>query len=56
MDDDQSGYDVFFTSAIPNELICAVCTFALRDPVQLIECGHRLCASCFECLKESTDE
>ncbi|CAF1046134.1 unnamed protein product [Rotaria sordida] len=28
--------------------ICPVCTLILRDPVQLNECGHRQCQSCFD--------
>lgn len=45
------GYDYDFVSDIPGELVCVLCDLPLRNPVQLSACGHRLCQSCFDTLK-----
>jgi hypothetical protein len=33
---------------IDEKLICRMCSLILCDPVQLTECGHRLCQSCID--------
>ncbi|CAF1346170.1 unnamed protein product [Rotaria sordida] len=35
------------------KFICFVCLFILHDPVQFNTCGHRLCQSCFDTLKDN---
>ena len=45
------GYDVEFTEDLPADHICSICFLALRDPIQLEECGHRFCESCFNTYK-----
>ena len=41
------GYDCNFVDELPEDLICVVCSFALKEPIQLEVCGHRLCKYCF---------
>ena len=48
----EGGYDYDFTSEIPEDLICSVCHFVVREPVQLESCGHRTCKTCFQQLKD----
>jgi len=48
------GYDVHFTSEIPQELKCVICHLVLREPVQIMTCGHRFCTVCFEQFKTHT--
>ncbi|XP_078350825.1 uncharacterized protein LOC144635612 [Oculina patagonica] len=44
------GYDYDFTSRIPEDLECLVCQLTMKDPVQIVGCGHRLCNICMESL------
>ena len=44
---EQYGYDVTCLDDVPDELRCVVCRFVLRDPVQIMTCGHRFCNDCF---------
>ena len=46
------GYDCNFLHEPSEDFICAVCNFALRDPIQFETCGHRLCKYCFNQLKD----
>ena len=46
------GYDCDFVNEVYDDFICAVCSLVLRDPVQLEACGHRLCRTCYEGMKE----
>ena len=46
------GYDCDFINEVPENLICSVCHFALKEPVQLEVCGHGMCRSCFNQLKD----
>ena len=46
------GYDCDFINEVPEDLICSVCHFALKEPVQLEVCGHGMCRSCFNQLKD----
>ena len=48
------GYDVNFTTEIPQELKCVICHLVLREPVQIMTCGHRFCSVCFEQFKTHT--
>lgn len=45
------GYEAEFVTTLPNEYECPICQLAYRDPVQLEECGHRLCYSCLQELR-----
>ncbi|PFX27536.1 TNF receptor-associated factor 6 [Stylophora pistillata] len=44
------GYDYELTGKVPDYLECLVCQLPMRDPVQIVPCGHRLCDICKESL------
>ena len=44
------GYDYDFSSKVPEDWGCLVCHLTLKDPVQIVGCGHRLCKICMESL------
>ena len=45
-------HDFDFVDGLPTELVCGICQFALKDPLQNADCGHRFCTVCFENFKE----
>ena len=51
----KSGYNFEFVGDVPDELICVVCHLVLKEPVQLVQCGHRFCKSCFNQMKTYAD-
>ncbi|XP_065661963.1 uncharacterized protein LOC101237747 isoform X2 [Hydra vulgaris] len=50
------GYDADFVYEIPSDMECGICLFVVREPVQIMACGHRFCSHCFEKLKTSSAE
>ncbi len=40
------GYVATFVEDIDDEFKCIVCLEVLRDPRQIIPCGHRFCETC----------
>ncbi|XP_022787414.1 TNF receptor-associated factor 6-like [Stylophora pistillata] len=44
------GYDYEFTSDVPEDFECPVCHLPMKDPVQIVQCGHRFCSICMESL------
>ncbi|CAF4994329.1 unnamed protein product, partial [Rotaria sp. Silwood1] len=42
------------THILDTKYICPSCSLILKDPVQLTECGHRLCQTCFSTQPETT--
>ena len=38
--------DIFKNSRSFEDYICPECNLLLKEPVQLVSCGHRLCKSC----------
>ncbi|CAH3164478.1 unnamed protein product [Pocillopora meandrina] len=44
------GYDYEFTGKVPVNCECLVCHLPMKDPVQIVGCGHRLCNICMESL------
>jgi len=50
------GYDYEFVTNLPEDLTCVVCHFALKNPVQLEDCGHRFCKECFDQMKQHAME
>ncbi|CAF3482644.1 unnamed protein product [Rotaria sp. Silwood1] len=40
------GYNTQNLDVIQSSYICNSCSLLLREPVQLIDCGHRMCQSC----------
>ena len=51
----EGGYDVDFVEEVPDEFLCCVCHLTLKEPVQIENCGHRLCKVCFRQMKERTE-
>ena len=45
-------HDFDFVNELPTESVCVICQFALKDPIQNADCGHRFCTVCFENFKE----
>jgi len=50
------GHDYEFVTNLPEDLTCVVCHFALKNPVQLEDCGHRFCKECFDQMKQHAME
>jgi len=46
------GYDFEFIEDVPEDLICTLCHFALKNPVQIESCGHTFCEDCFNQTKD----
>ena len=51
-----SGNDIQFVVEPTDELKCAICQFVLREPVQIMSCGHRFCAHCFNQMRDHAEE
>ena len=49
--EDQYVFDTYFVSEVPDYLKCVVCHLVLRQPIQIMKCGHRFCEPYFERLK-----
>ena len=43
------GYDYEFTVQVRDNCECLVCQLLMKDPVQIVGCGHRLRFICMEC-------
>ncbi|CAF1258513.1 unnamed protein product [Rotaria sordida] len=48
------GIDARNKHILDTKYICPVCSLILREPVQLTECGHRLCQTCLSAEQETT--
>lgn len=44
----EGGYEYVFASNVPDDLTSIVCHSAMREPVQIVNCGHRFCKMCYE--------
>lgn len=51
----EGGYDLDFVDEVPEEFTCCVCHLTLKEPVQIEDCGHRLCKTCFSELKDQAE-
>ena len=49
--EEQYGIDANFISEVADNLKCVVCHLVMRQPVQIMTCGHRFCKPCFERIK-----
>jgi len=49
------GYDNEFIEAISDDLICILCHLALKNPLQIEECGHIFCKVCFNQMKDHAE-
>merc|ERR1712168_154196 len=56
VDEQEHGYDVCFVGEVADELRCVICHLVLREPVQVMTCGHRFCAPCFQRMKIHSQE
>ena len=45
--EEQYGFDADFVGEVPEFFKCVVCHLVLREPVQIMTCGHRFCKPCF---------
>ena len=45
------GYDLDFVDEVLEEFSCCVCHLTLKKPVEIENCGHRLCELCFSQMK-----
>lgn len=45
------GYDLDFADEVLEEFSCCVCHLTLKEPVEIENCGHRLCELCFSQMK-----
>jgi len=46
------GYDFEFIEDLPEDLTCILCHYALKNPVQIEDCGHTFCKLCFHEMKD----
>ena len=44
----QEGYEACFVEKVGEDFKCILCHLVLRNPVQIMSCGHRFCANCFQ--------
>ena len=51
----EGGYECDFVSEVPEDYTCIVCLHALKDPVQIADCGHRLCKPCYNQLEDDAE-
>ena len=42
------GYMVHDLAKFSERWICSYCSLVIKEPYQLLECGHRVCKGCFE--------
>ena len=46
------GYDdTMFVTETPEYLHCTICTLVLREPLMILDCGHKFCSVCFNRVK-----
>merc|ERR1712168_984197 len=43
--------EALFIGEVDEVYKCIVCHLVLKDPVLIVDCGHRLCKHCFESLR-----
>lgn len=48
----EGGYDLDFVDEVLEEFSCCVCHLTFKEPVQIKNCGHRLCEVCFGQMKD----
>jgi len=56
MADDLNYDDVHFVGEVPDELICIICHVVLKEPVQIMTCGHRYCSECYKQLEQRAEQ
>ena len=53
---EQYGIDANFTTDVPDYVKCVACLLVLRNPLQFLECGHKICTLCFGHLKKHAED
>ncbi|CAF4871545.1 unnamed protein product [Rotaria sp. Silwood1] len=48
-----AGFDARNKESFDPKYICHICSFILRDPIQLTGCGHRQCQTCLKVQQET---
>merc|ERR1711962_388179 len=56
MDTTEYGFDALFIDEIREDFKCVVCHLVLRNPVQIMSCGHRFCSPCFDRMKDRAEQ
>ena len=54
--EEQQGYEATFVEDISEDLKCVICRLVLRNPIQIMRCGHRLCNACFERMRKHSQQ
>jgi len=52
---ESGGYEYKFTVEPSEDFICTLCHLVLKNPLQLEDCGHIFCKSCYENMKSHTE-
>merc|ERR1711962_1948224 len=55
MDTTEYGFDALFIDEIREDFKCVVCHLVLRNPVQIMSCGHRFCSPCFDRMRDCAE-
>lgn len=49
------GFSVFDIEKIDPRFKCLFCELVIKEPIQLVECGHRVCRGCFDIRAAAAD-
>ena len=52
---EKSVSEDLFIAEVPDYLNCIICTKILRNPVQIIACGHKFCEVCFQGVRQHAE-
>jgi len=53
--DQAGGYDYQFVEALSEDFTCVFCHLALKNPLQVEDCGHIFCKGCFDQMKQNAE-
>jgi len=53
--DQAGGYDYVFVEALSEDFTCVFCHLALKNPLQVEDCGHIFCKGCFDQMKQNAE-
>ena len=48
------GFTATFVDEVADYLKCKICMMVLKDPLMIVDCGHKFCTSCFNTMKSHT--
>lgn len=49
------GYDYQFLEPLSEDFTCVFCHLALKNPLQVEDCGHIFCKGCFDQMKQNAE-